>query len=262
MSQPKLKLIPAVLALIMAAGAHAQTAVTVNGQPIAQATVDAVAASVAQQSGRPATPELKDQVKKELILRAVVVQQAEKDGIDKRKDVEQEIQAQRENILINTLFGEYLKKHPVTDAQVKAKYDEFVKSFGTTEYEAEHILVPTEKEAKDIIAQLKKGAKFSELAKKDSKDTGSAANGGQLGWSTPANYVPPFAAALAKLKPGQYTTTPVQTQFGWHVIKLEKTRPAKPPTLDQLKPQIAQELQRETVQKYQQQLLAAAKITQ
>jgi peptidyl-prolyl cis-trans isomerase C len=257
------KFLPAAIALALASPlALAQTAATVNGKAIPESLVDAVAANMAKQSGQPVTPQLKQQIKKEMILREVVVQEAEKMGLPKQQDIQDEIEINRQNVLIRAVLGDYLKKHPITDAQIKAKYDTFTKSFGNTEYEAQHILVPTEKEADDVIAQLKKGAKFSDLAKKYSKDTGSAANGGNLGWSTPGNYVPPFADALTKLKPGQYTTTPVKTQFGWHVIKLDKTRPAKPPALEQLRPQIVQELQREAIQKYQQQLLASAKISQ
>ena len=257
------KMLPVAVALAIASPlALAQTAATVNGKAIPESLVDAVAANMAKQSGQHVTPQLKDQIKKEMVLREVVVQEAEKMGLPKQKDIQDEIEINRQNVLIRAVLGDYLKKHPITDAQIKAKYDQFTKTFGSTEYEADHILVPTEKQADDIIAQLKKGANFADLAKKYSKDTGSAANGGSLGWSTPGNYVPPFADALTKLKPGQYTTTPVKTQFGWHVIKLDQTRPAKPPAMEQLRPQIVQELQRETIQKYQQELLAAAKITQ
>jgi len=240
----------------------AQNVATVNGKPIPQSLVDSIASSMAKQQGQPVTPQLKDMVKNELINREVMVQEAEKLGLDKEPAVQDDIRIARQNILIRALFNAYLQKHPITDAQIKAKYDEFVKSFGTTEYKAQHILVPSEKEAEDIIAQLKKGAKFSELAKKYSKDTGSAANGGDLGWSSPANYVAPFAKALEALKPGQYTQTPVQSQFGWHIIKLDATRPAKPPSLEQLKPQIQAELQREEITKYQNELRAKAKITE
>ncbi len=256
-------LLPAAVALALFSPlAMAQNAATVNGKPIPESLVDAVAANMAKQQGQQVTPQLKEQIKKEMILREVMVQQAEKQGLLKKPEIQDELEINRQNVLIRAVLGDYLSKHPVTDAQVKAKYDQFVKSFGSTEYEAQHILVPTQKEAEDVIAQLKKGAKFSALAKKYSKDTGSATNGGKLGWSTPGNFVPAFADAMTKLKPGQYTTTPVQTQFGWHVIKLDATRPAKPPALEQLRPQIMQELQREEVQKYQQELLAGAKVTQ
>jgi peptidyl-prolyl cis-trans isomerase C len=257
------KLLPAAVALALFSPlAMAQNAATVNGKAIPESLVDAVATNMAKQQGQQVTPQLKEQIKKEMILREVVVQQAEKMGLLKQPEIQDELEINRQNVLIRAVLGDYLKKHPITDAQVKAKYDQFAKSFGSTEYEAQHILVPTQKEAEDVIAQLKKGAKFSDLAKKYSKDTGSAANGGKLGWSTPGNFVPAFADAMMKLKPGQYTSAPVQTQFGWHVIKLDATRPAKPPALEQLRPQIVQELQREEVQKYQQELLAGAKVTQ
>jgi peptidyl-prolyl cis-trans isomerase C len=252
----------AALSCAFAAPVWAQNIATVNGKPIPQTLADSVASSMAKQQGQPVTPQLKEMVKNELISREVMVQEADKLGLDKEPAVQDEIRIARQSILIRTLFNAYLQKHPITDAQIKAKYDEFAKSFGTTEYKAQHILVPSEKEAQDIIAQLKKGAKFSDLAKKYSKDTGSAANGGDLGWSSPSNYVPPFAKALEDLKPGQYTQTPVQSQFGWHIIKLDATRPAKPPALEQLKPQIQAELQREEVTKYQDALRAKAKITE
>ena len=260
----KLSRILAVAALSCAFSAPvwAQNIATVNGKPIPQSLADSVANSMAKQQGQAVTPQLKEMVKNELISREVMVQEADKLGLDKETAVQDEIRIARQNILIRALFNAYLQKHPITDAQIKTEYDKFVKTFGSTEYKAQHILVPSEKEAQDIIAQLKKGAKFSELAKKYSKDTGSAANGGDLGWSTPNNYVPPFAKALEALKPGQYTQTPVQSQFGWHVIKLDATRPAKAPTLDQLKPQIQAELQRQEVTKYQDELRAKAKITE
>jgi peptidyl-prolyl cis-trans isomerase C len=263
MIQVRSKVLPAAFALAMLSPlAHAQTAATVNGKPIPESLVDAIAQSMAQRSGHPATPQIKEQIKKQLIMRTVIVQQAEKEGLAKDPQVKDELAMTHDDVLIRALLGKYLKEHPITDAQVQAKYAEFTKSFGNTEYEAQHILVRTEKQADEIIADLKKGDKFGELAKKYSKDTASAANDGKLGWSTPGNYVPPFAEALTKLKVGQYTTKPVQTQFGWHVIKLDATRPAKPPTLDQLKPQIEQELQRETVQAYQQKLLSQAKVSE
>ncbi len=263
MTSIRYKILTAALALaLMSPLAMAQNAATVNGKAIPQSFVDSVATLMAKQAGRPVTPQLKEQIKKQMIMREVVVQEAEKQGLLKQPAVQDQITIDRQNVLIHAVLAAYLQKHPVTDAEVQAKYDQFAKSFGHTEYEAQHILVPTEKEADDVIAQLKKGAKFSDLAKKYSKDTGSAANGGNLGWATPGNFVPPFAAALTKLKPGEYTTTPVHTQFGWHVIKLDKTRAAKPPTLDELRPQIERELQAEAVQKYQEQLLAGAKVTQ
>ncbi len=263
MIQVRSKLLPAAIALaLLSPLAHAQNAATVNGKPIPETLLDAISSSMAKRSGQPLTPQIKEQIKKQLIMREVIVQQAEKEGIDKRPQVREEIQMTRDDVLIRTLLGEYLKAHPVTDAQIQAKYADFTKTFGTTEYEAQHILVPTEKQADDLIAQLKKGAKFGALAKKYSKDTASAVNDGKLGWSTPGNFVPPFAEALTHLKAGQYTAKPVHTQFGWHIIKLDATRPAKPPTLDQLKPQIEQELQREEIQAYQNKLLEAAKVTE
>ena len=209
--------------------------------------------------GQPDSPQLRDMIKKSLIGREVLVQEATKQGVAANKDVKDALEQARQDIIIRALLVSYVKKNPVSDAEIKAAYDEYKASKGEKEYHARHILVKTEKEATDIIAKLKGGAKFEELAKA-SQDPGSAANGGDLDWAAPGNYVKPFSDAMVALKDGQVTDKPVQSQFGYHVIKLEGSRAAKVPSLEEIKPQIAESLTQRKVAAYRDQLVAKAKV--
>ena len=204
-------------------------------------------------------PELRDAIKKDLIGREVLLQEAEKEGFGKDAAVKLQVENARQAIIINALVGDYLKKNPVTDADIKAEYDRFVSQNGDKEYHVRHILVGTEAEAKDIIAKLKGGAKFEDLAKA-SKDTGSASNGGDLDWASPSSFPKPFSDAFIALQKGQITETPVQTPNGFHVIKLDDVRPAKLPTLEEVKPQVAEALQQKKLQAYQEEMVKKAKI--
>ena len=150
--------------------------------------------------------------------------------------------------------------NPVTDADIKAEYDKFASANSGKEYKASHILVESEDEAKAIIASIKKGAKFEDIAKKQSKDPGSGAKGGDLDWANPGSYVPEFTEALVKLEKGKMTQTPVKSQFGWHVIRMDNMREAQLPKLDEVKPQIAQQLQQQKLAKFQEDLRAKAKV--
>ena len=158
------------------------------------------------------------------------------------------------------MFANYEKKNPVTEAEMKAEYDKFVASSGGKEYKAHHILVEKESEAKAIIAALKKGAKFEDIAKKQSKDTGSGAKGGDLDWANPSSYVPEFTEAMLKLSKGQTTDTPVKTQFGYHIIRLDDIRPAKLPSFEEVKPQIAKQMEQQKLAAFQDDLRKKAKI--
>jgi peptidyl-prolyl cis-trans isomerase C len=162
--------------------------------------------------------------------------------------------------LIRELFTTYQKANPVAEADLKAEYDKFAAANSGKEYHAHHILVEKESEAKAIIAQLKKGGKFDEIAKKSSKDPGSGAKGGDLDWANPANYVPEFSAALTKLAKGKTTETPVKTQFGYHIIRLDDVRDAQLPKFEDVKPQIEKQLQQQKMARYQEDLRAKAKI--
>jgi peptidyl-prolyl cis-trans isomerase C len=198
-------------------------------------------------------------IKDELINRAVLIQEADKLGLSNSADVKTQLEMARESIIIRALVNDYVNKHPVSDAEIKAEYDKFKATAGDKEYRARHILVEKEDEAKDIIAKLKAGAKFEDLAKQ-SKDPGSASNGGDLDWASPAAFVKPFSDAMVSLEKGKFTETPVKTQFGYHVIKLEDVRAAKIPTLEELKPQIADSIRQRKLQAYQQELRAKAKV--
>jgi peptidyl-prolyl cis-trans isomerase C len=253
-----LKPAPLLFALValVAAPAFAQNVATVNGKPIPAAKVDQMVKQVVAQGKQADSPQLRDAIKRELINREVLMQEADKQGFGGRPEVKAALDNARQSIIINAMLAEYVKKNPVKDADVKAEYDKYKSQVGEKEYHARHILVATEDEAKAIIAKLKKGEKFEELAKQ-SKD-GSAANGGDLDWASPASYVPEFSKAMVALQKGQITETPVKSQFGYHVIKLEDTRAAKVPAFDEVKQQVAESLQQRKLQVYREELMKKA----
>lgn len=253
--------LPAVIvALSLASGAaYAQNAAIVNGKAIPKSKLDEFVAALTQQ-GRPDTPELRNAVRDELIAREIFAQEAEKKGLARNPEVQRQLEQTRQDILIRAVIRDHLKNNPVTDAEVKAEYDKLAKGAGgDKEYRARHILVETEAEAKSVIEQLKKGVKFEELAKK-SKDPGSAEKGGDLDWNGPETFVKPFSEAMVKLEKGKYTDIPVKTDFGWHVIRLDDVREPAPPPMEQVGPQIKQELERRRVQTLQTDLKAKARI--
>jgi peptidyl-prolyl cis-trans isomerase C len=243
----------------LAVPAFAQNVAIVNGKAVPKTRVDALAAQLAK-SGRPVTPELQGQLKDEVIAREVFMQEAQKRGLDATDDFKSQMELARQTLLIRELFADYQKANPVTDADIKAEYDKFVAANGGKEYRARHILVEKEDEAKAIIASLKKGGKFDEIAKKQSKDPGSGANGGDLDWANAASYVPEFSGALVKLTKGQLTQEPVKSQFGYHVIRLDDVREAQLPKLEEVKPQIAQQLQQQKLAQFQENLRKNAKV--
>jgi peptidyl-prolyl cis-trans isomerase C len=231
----------------------------VNGKPVPISRVKALQQQV-EASGRPVTPEVLDQIKQELIAREVFMQEARKRGLDASEDYKTQLELARQTILIRQLFADFQKKNPVTDADIKAEYDKFAKENGGKEYRARHILVETEADAKALIADIKKGGNFEELAKKASKDPGSGANGGDLDWAAAGSYVPEFSGAMVKLDKGQMTDTPVKTQFGFHIIRVDDVRDAQLPKLEEVRPQIAQQLQQQKLSAYQEGLRSKAKI--
>jgi peptidyl-prolyl cis-trans isomerase C len=238
--------------------AWAQNAAIVNNKPIPKQKVDEFVAALAAQ-GRPDSPELRAAVREELIAREIFAQEAERRGLLRSAEVQRQLDTSRQEILIRAVIRDHFKANPITDADIKAEYEKAVKGQADKEYRARHILVEKEDAAKQIIADLKKGTKFEDLVKQ-SKDTGSAANGGDLDWNVPSTFVKPFADAMTKLEKGKFTEAPVQTQFGWHVIRLDDVREAKAPPLEQVKPQIQQELERRRIQDLQKDLRAKAKI--
>jgi peptidyl-prolyl cis-trans isomerase C len=254
---------PARLLLAMTAmvalPSFAQNVATVNGKPIPAAKVDQVVKQVVAQGKATDSPQLREAIKKDLIGREVLIQEADKQGVGARPDVKNAIDNARQSIIINAMLADYIKKNPVKDADIKAEYDKYKAQVGDKEYHARHILVGTEDEAKQIIAKLKGGAKFEDLAKQ-SKDPGSAANGGDLDWASPASFVPDFSKAMTSLQKGQITETPVKTQYGYHVIKLEDVRAAKVPPMEEVKQQIAESLQQRKLASYRDELMKKAKI--
>lgn len=245
-------------AIVLAASAQAQNIAIVNGKAVPKARVDTLLQQAAR-AGQQVGPELQQQARDQVVLREIFTQEAEKKGIAASPDYKAQMELARQSILIRELFEDFKKKNPVGDAEAKAEYDKFKAQAAGTEYRARHILVEKEEEAKALIAQLKGGAKFEELAKKNSKDTGSGENGGDLDFAKPESYVQEFSAAMVKLKKGELTETPVKSQFGWHIIRLDDTREAQFPGFEEVKGQIKQRLEQVKLQNYQEELRAKAK---
>ena len=252
-------LIGAALLCALAPVAQAQNIAIVNGKAVPKSRLDALATQMAR-AGRAVPPEQQAQLRDAVIAREIFLQEAQLRGLEASEDFKTQMELTRQTILINELFADFQKKNPISDADIKAEYDKFAAANGGKEYKARHILVEKEDEAKAIIAQLKKGGKFEEIAKKSSKDPGSGANGGDLDWASAGSYVKEFSDALVALQKGKMTETAVKTQFGYHIIRLEDTRDAQLPKFDDVKPQIAQQLQQQKLAKYQEDLRAKAKI--
>jgi peptidyl-prolyl cis-trans isomerase C len=238
--------------------AMAQNLAVVNGKAVPSSRADAMIKQLTAQ-GQQDSPQLRSMVREELVNREILMQEADKLGLGNTPDVKNQVEIARQSIVIRALVQDYLKKNPVSDTEIKAEYDKVKAQAGDKEYRARHILVEKEEDAKAIVAKLKGGAKFEDLAKQ-SKDPGSAANGGDLDWASPASFVKPFSDAMTGLQKGQFTETPVKTQFGYHVIKLEDVRAATLPSLEEVKPQIAEQLQQKKLQAFQQGLRDKAKV--
>ncbi len=241
-----------------ATAADSATFATVNGKAIPKGRADALIAGQMAQ-GQPDSPELRKAVMEELVRREILTQESARKGFDKKPEVQGQIDLARQGVLISAYLNDYVKTHPVTDEQIKAEYAVVTGKLGNKEYKVRHILVATEDEAKAVIAKLKKGAKIEDLSK-ESMDPGSKDRGGDLGWASPASFVPAFSAAMTKLDKGKFTEVAVKTDFGWHVIMLEDTRELKLPPLEEAKAQIAQQLQQRMVQKHIDELRAKAKV--
>jgi peptidyl-prolyl cis-trans isomerase C len=248
------------LIAVIAAPAFAQNLAVVNGKAIPTSRVDAVVKQVVASGQGQDSPQLREQIKRSLIEREVLMQEAIKQGYDKKPDVKQALDSARQAIVVNQLARDYIAKNPVTDADIKAEYDRFSKTqAGEKEYHLRHILLTTEADAKAVIAKLKGGAKFEELAKQ-SKDTGTANSGGDLDWASPSAFPPEFAAGFTKLPKGGYTDTPVKTGAGFHVIKVDDMRAVKVPAMDEIKSQIAESLTQSKLAAYQEEMVKKAKV--
>ena len=259
----KLQTLAAVALIAISGAATAQNVAIVNGKAVPKARVEALitmATAQAKAQGQQLPPNFEQQAKDEVITREIFMQEAAKRSLDASDDFKTQMELARQSILIRALIEDEKKKSAVTDAEVKAEYDKYVKENGGKEYKARHILVEKEETAKAIIASLKKGGKFEDIAKKQSKDTGSGANGGDLDWANAASYVKEFSDAMVALTKGKMTDTPVKSQFGYHVIRLEDVREAKLPSMDEVKPQIKQQLEQQKLAKFQEDLRKSAKV--
>jgi len=233
---------------------------TVNGKPISAEAFAVWAQAQTNKKADDLGPEQRKQVLDSLENLVISAQEAERQNIAADPEVAARIELDRENLLAASMFQKYIKDKPTTDTDLKAEYDRQVAGMPKQEFHASHILVKEEAQAKDIVAQLGKGAKFDALAKKFSIDPGSNKNGGDLSWFTADKMVKPFSDAVAKLSKGEYTKEPVQTQFGWHVIRLEDTRPVSPPPFEQVKDRLGQLVQQRMVHDYIDTLRKTAKI--
>ena len=262
----------AILGVLAASPVYADDKTAANAKPaanvkdkisISSEMVDQRVKMIVAQQGQQDTPELRKAVREQMINVELISQEARKKELDKSSEVKQQVEAAKQEILANAFVQDYVKNHPVSDDEVKKEYDNLKKAnAGTKEYNVRHILVEKESEAKAIAALLKKDSKdanFEKLAKAKSKDAGSKEHGGDLGWTSPANLVKPFADTMVTMSKGQ-VSEPVQSQFGWHIIKLEDVRDVKIPALDEIKPRIAQHIQQVALKKYIDELRENAKI--
>lgn len=247
------------LAAFAAAPAFAQNIAVVNGTPIPKARADALVDQLVRQ-GQQDSPQLQMAVREELVNREILMQEAIRQGIPNQPDVKAQIAVAQQTVVLRALIENFVKNNQPSDADIKARYDQLTKEAGGNEYHLHHILVDNEQQAKDLIAKIKGGASFEDLAKQYSKDPGSAKNGGDLDWSNPKAFVPEFADAAMHLQKGQMTDTPVHTQFGWHIIRVDDIRPVAPPPLEQVRQQIVQQIQQEKLQAFEENLRKNAKI--
>jgi peptidyl-prolyl cis-trans isomerase C len=242
-----------------AAAAPAPVA-TIDGTPISRLEYDVYLKSLLQ--GRPTadlTAEQRGQVLDEMINMELLAAQGTKDGVDKDPDVAGRLDVVRMRVLADAESQKFLKDKEPTDAELHAEYDTAIGAMDKTEYHARHILVASKDQAEQIIKKIKGGAKFEDVAKAQSTD-GSKANGGDLGWFTLTRMAKPFGDAVKNLKKGEMTQEPVQTQFGWHVIKLEDTRETAPPPFEQVKQQVTNGVIQKKLQAYVESLKKTAKI--
>jgi peptidyl-prolyl cis-trans isomerase C len=231
---------------------------TVNGKPITKDFYEFYVKTVANKPSAELTAEQRDQLLDGLVRAYVVADEAQKDGTTKNPDTIRLLELQRLNFLQRQLTDKYLKDRGATEQELRAEYETQVARLPKLEYHARHILVATEPFAGKVVAELEKGAKFEDVAKRESMDAKD--QGGDLGWFTPDRMVKPFADALVALKPGEYTRAPVQTQFGWHIIKLEETRDLAPPPFDNVKQRVEEMVQQKKIKTYMDGLMTTAKV--
>ena len=252
----------AALLLSASLAAQAQNIAIVNGKPVPKARADALVKQVQKQAaaqGQQLPPDLEQRVRDKLVMDEIMTQESERRGLAASPEYKQQMEQARQAVLTKLLTEDFAQKNGVNDADVKGEYDKFKAQSAGTEYRARHILVEKEDEAKALIAKIKGGASFEDLAKKNSKDPGSGANGGDLDFAAPGSYVPEFSQAMVKLKKGEMTQEPVKTQFGYHIIKLDDTREAQFPPFDDVKGQLKQRMEQQRLGAFVEELKTKAK---
>jgi peptidyl-prolyl cis-trans isomerase C len=232
---------------------------TVNGKAIDSEMLNVFVQAVSQNPGAEVSAEQKKQMLEQLINMTLAAQAAEKDGLENDAAVKARMQLVKTQLLAEAATEKYMKAHPVSESETKAEYDTQVANM-PKEYKARHILVDSKEKADEIIKQLAAGGDFAKIATKESKDAGSGKNGGDLGWFGAQSMVKPFADAVAGMEKGQTTPQPVQSEFGWHVIKLEDTRSPVAPAYEDVKQQVEVLSQRKKLQAYLDELRKTAKI--
>jgi len=261
-------LVTAAASLLLSTGialplaAQAQNIAIVNGKPVPKARADAFVKLIqkqASQQGQQLPPDVDQRVRDKLVMDEIISQEAERRGLSATPDYKVQMEQARQALLGQALREDFSKKNVVSDAEIQAEYDKFKGQASGTEYRARHILVEKEDEAKALIKQINGGASFEDLAKKNSKDPESGANGGDLDFAAPGSYVPEFSQAMVKLKKGELTQEPVKTQFGYHIIKLEDTREAQFPPMADIKPQLEQRIAHAKLAKFRDEIRAKAK---
>ena len=234
---------------------------TVNGVSIPATRAEMLLRERAQQGGpRGDENEMRAAVREELINREVVMQEAARSGLTKRADIQTELELVRQTVIVQSYLREHMRTHPITDAEIQKEYERIKADLGDKEYKARHILVGTEEEARNVIAELKKGTAFEEIAKKSSRDEGTKERGGDLEWNAPGGFDKDFATAMVKLSKGKFTDVPVKTRFGFHVIQLDDTRTAQHPPIAEVRANLQQRLQRVRIDKVVSDLRAKAKV--
>ncbi len=232
---------------------------TVNGVQIPRQRADLITQQRAQQ-GDADGEQLRAAVKEELINREIIQQEATRTGFAKRAELQQELDFVRQTVIVQAYLRDWAQKNPTSDADIQKEYARAKAQTGSTEYRARHILVPTEDEAKKLIAEIAKGAKFEEVAQKNTKDDGTRPRGGDLDWNVPGTFDKAFSDAMVKLEKGTMTSVPVRTRFGFHIIRLEDVRPVNFPPLAQVKPQIQQRMTQQRIDALVRDLRGKAKV--
>ena len=252
-------LFPLLMALASSAPALAADPATVNGQPIKQVLIDYIVKDT-EMSGTKVDDNMRKVILEKLITGAVLSQEAEKTGLLSEPGYKTLEELTLQELRVKAYVADYVGKHPITDAEVKAEYERMKTEMGGKEYKASHIMVASEDQAREIIAKLGKGADFAQLARENSQDEGSKSKGGDVGWFVPMAMVKPFSDATVALQKGAITQQPVKSEFGWHVIRLDDVRNVQPPPYESVKKDLMNSLQKAQLDKMVSELMAQAKV--